>query len=242
MALRNLLRPPKSCICSISALRKLTQHAEKFSSPLSASDSLLDGLPRGPPGPKSQEVFDRELKYGAHNYGPIPVALAKGEGVFVWDVEGKKYYDFLSGYSALNQGHRHPRIIQTLKEQADKLTLCSRAFYSDALGEFEEFATKLFGYEKLLPMNSGAEAAETAIKLARRWGYDKKGIPANQAKIVFAVGNFMGRTIAAVSASCDPESYTGYGPYVPKFETVEFDNVDELEVQYYTLIFSYVCP
>lgn len=175
-------------------------------------------------------IFERENKYGAHNYAPLPVALCRGEGVFVWDVEGKRYFDFLSGYSALNQGHRHPRIIKALKEQADKLTLTSRAFYNDALGEFEEYATNLFGYNKLLPMNSGVEAAETSVKLARRWAYDVKGVPHNQAKVVFAVGNFWGRSIAAVSSSTDPESYEGYGPFVPNFETVEYDNLVELEV------------
>ena len=221
-------------LCSISPLRKFTKPAE---SPAVAHE--IDSSP-GPPGPKSQEVFDREYKYGAHNYAPVPVALAKGEGVFVWDVDGKKYYDFMSGYSALNQGHRHPRIIQTLKDQADRLTLTSRAFYNDALGEFEEYTTKLFGYNKLLPMNTGVEASETAIKLARRWGYDVKGIPPYQAKVVFAAGNFMGRTIAAVSASTDPESYTGYGPFVPNFETVEFDNLAELAVSV-CIVLLHVC-
>lgn len=185
----------------------------------------------GPPGDKSQAVFDREAKYGAHNYAPLPVALAKGEGVFVWDVEGKKYYDFMSGYSSLNQGHRHPKIIQALKEQADLLTLTSRAFYNDVLGEFEEYTTKLFGYDKLLPMNTGVEAAETAVKLARRWAYDVKGVPRYQAKVVFAENNFWGRSIAAVSGSTDPESYGGYGPFVPGFQAIEFDNLSELEVR-----------
>ena len=187
----------------------------------------------GPPGEKSQAIFDREAKYGAHNYAPLPVALAKGEGVFVWDIEGKKYFDFMSGYSSLNQGHRHPKITQALKDQADTLTLTSRAFYNDALGEFEEYATKLFGYDKLLPMNTGVEASETAVKLARRWAYDVKGVPRYQAKVVFAAGNFMGRSIAAVSASTDPESYGGYGPFVPGFEAIEFDNLQELEVRKY---------
>ncbi len=187
----------------------------------------------GPPGPKSKAILEKENKYGAHNYHPLPVAICKGEGVYVWDVEGKRYFDFLSGYSSLNQGHRHPRIIKVLKEQVDKLTLTSRAFYNDALGEFEEYATKLFGYDKLLPMNSGVEAAETAVKLARRWAYDVKGVPKNQATVVFAEGNFWGRSIAAVSASTDPESYEGYGPFVPNFVTVEFDNLTQLEVRYY---------
>lgn len=182
------------------------------------------------PSPKSEAIIDRELKFGAHNYAPLPVALCRGEGVFVWDADGKRYFDFLSGYSALNQGHRHPRIIQALKEQADKLTLTSRAFYNDVLGEFEEYATALFGYDKLLPMNSGVEAAETSVKLARRWAYDVKGVPYDQATVVFARGNFWGRSIGAISASTDPESYGGYGPFVPNFVNVEYDNLEELEV------------
>ena len=177
-----------------------------------------------------QVVFDRESKFGAHNYAPIPVALSRGEGVFVWDVEGRKYFDFLSGYSSLNQGHRHPRIIKVLKQQLDQLTLTSRAFYNDALGEYEEYVTKLFAYDKLLPMNTGTEATETAMKLARRWGYDVKGIPQNQAKLVFAEGNFHGRSIAAVTASTDPESYGGYGPFVSNFLTIPFDDLAALEV------------
>lgn len=224
------------CVSS-RACRVLTISVRRWSSGLaSASENRkpinteISSTP-GPPGGKSQAVFDREAKYGAHNYAPVPVALAKGEGVFVWDVEGKKYYDFMSGYSSLNQGHRHPKIIQALKEQSDTLTLTSRAFYNDVLGEFEEYATKLFGYDKLLPMNTGVEAAETSIKLARRWAYDVKGVPRYQAKVVFAAGNFLGRSIAAVSASTDPESYGGYGPFVPGFQAIEFDNLDELEVK-----------
>ena len=178
----------------------------------------------------SQVVFDREAKFGAHNYAPIPVALSRGEGVFVWDVEGRRYFDFLSGYSSLNQGHRHPRIIKALKEQLDQLTLTSRAFYNDALGEYEEYATKLFAYDKLLPMNTGTEATETAMKLARRWGYDVKGIPQNQATLVVAEGNFHGRSIASVTASTDPESYSGYGPFLSHFLTIPFDDLAALEV------------
>lgn len=181
-------------------------------------------------GAKSEAIFQREDRYGAHNYAPLPVALCKGEGIFVWDVEGNRYYDFLSGYSALNQGHRHPRIVRVLKEQVDKLTLTSRAFYNDALGEFEEYTTKLFGYDKLLPMNTGVEGAETAVKLARRWAYDVKGVPSNQATVVFAEGNFWGRSIAAVSSSTDPECSGGFGPFVPNFLTVEYDNLQKLEV------------
>lgn len=208
---------------------RILSHSARQLSSVQALSNEVTTTP-GPPGAKSQAIFDREEKYGAHNYAPLPVALSRGEGVFVWDVEGKWYYDFMSGYSALNQGHRHPRIIQALKDQADRLTLTSRAFYNDVLGEFEEYTTKLFGYDKLLPMNTGVEASETAIKLARRWAYDVKGVPRYQAKVVFAANNFMGRSIAAVSASTDPESYGGYGPFVPGFEAIEFDNVAELEV------------
>ena len=145
----------------------------------------------------SAEYIELEDKYGAHNYHPLPVVLARGEGVFVWDVEGKKYYDFLSSYSAVNQGHCHPKIVEALKEQADTLTLTSRAFHNDVLGQYEEFVTKLFGYDKVLPMNTGVEGGETANKLARKWGYMKKGIEKNKARIIFAKGNFWGRTLAA---------------------------------------------
>ena len=178
----------------------------------------------------SEAVFERETKYGAHNYQPLRVALCRGSGVFVWDVEGRRYFDFLSGYSALNQGHAHPKIVATLTEQAAKLTLTSRAFYNDALGEFAKYAAELFGYDKLLPMNTGAEGVETAVKLARRWGYDVKGIPENQAKVVFAEGNFHGRTMLAISASDDPESFSGYGPFVPNLISTPYDNLDTLEV------------
>lgn len=177
-----------------------------------------------------QMVFDREDKYGAHNYHPLPVALSKGEGVFVWDVEGKRYYDFLSAYSAVNQGHCHPKIVEALVKQSHVLALTSRAFYSDVLGEYEEFVTDLFGYQKVLPMNTGVEGGETACKLARRWGYDVKGIAENQAKIVFAENNFWGRTMSAVSASTDPDSYKGFGPFMPGFELVPYNNVAALEV------------
>ncbi|EZA51382.1 ornithine aminotransferase, mitochondrial [Ooceraea biroi] len=177
----------------------------------------------------SQQVFDRESKYGAHNYHPLPVALCKGEGVFVWDVEGKKYYDFLSAYSAVNQGHCHPRIYKALVEQAKILTLTSRAFYSDILGGFEEYITKLFGYDKWLPMNTGVEGGETACKLARKWGYTRKNIPRYQAKIIFAEGNFWGRTLSAVSSSTDPSSYDGFGPFMPGFELVPYDDLAALE-------------
>ena len=170
-----------------------------------------------------------EYKYGAHNYHPIPVVIEKGEGVFLYDVDGKKYYDFLSGYSAVNQGHCHPAIIKTLQEQASKLTLTSRAFHNNLLGEYEKYITSYFGYDKVLPMNTGVEGGETAIKLARRWGYNVKGIPENQAKVVFAEGNFWGRTLAAISSSTDPSSYQGFGPYMPGFGLVPYNDLIALE-------------
>ncbi|XP_046562092.1 ornithine aminotransferase, mitochondrial-like [Haliotis rubra] len=180
-------------------------------------------------GPKSQAIFEREAKYGAHNYGPLPVAFSRGEGVFVWDVEGNKYYDFLRAYSAVNQGHCHPKIVKALKDQADILTLSSRAFYNDCLGEYEEFITKLFKYDKVLPMNTGVEGGETACKLARKWAYLVKGVPNNQARIIFAAGNFWGRTLAAVSSSTDPDCYNGYGPYMPGLSIVNYDDISALE-------------
>ncbi|HMV08021.1 MAG TPA: ornithine--oxo-acid transaminase [Cyclobacteriaceae bacterium] len=177
----------------------------------------------------SQAAIDLEEKYGAHNYHPLPVVLHKGEGVFLWDVEGKRYFDFLSAYSAVNQGHCHPRIIHRLIEQAKELTLTSRAFYNDKLGVAEKFVCDLFGYQKALFMNSGAEANETAIKLARKWGYTKKNIPDNQAVIVAASKNFHGRTTTIISASTDPSSRKGFGPFMPGFEIVEYDNEAALE-------------
>ncbi|XP_014203582.2 ornithine aminotransferase, mitochondrial-like [Copidosoma floridanum] len=177
----------------------------------------------------SREVFERESKYGAHNYHPLDVALTRASGVFMWDCENKRYYDFLSAYSAVNQGHCHPRIVNALREQAGKLGLTSRAFYSDVLGEFEEFITRLFKYDKWLPMNTGVEGGDTACKLARRWGYDVKGIPRYKAKIVFAEGNFWGRSLAAISTSTDPSSYAGFGPYMPGFKTVPYNDVEALE-------------
>ncbi len=177
----------------------------------------------------AKEYMEREERYGAHNYHPLPVVLEKGEGPYLWDVEGKQYYDFLSAYSAVNQGHRHPRIIKALKEQADKLTLTSRAFYNNVLGEFEEYATKLFGYDKLLPMNTGAEAVETALKLARKWAYKVKGIPENQAKIITCENNFHGRTITIISFSTDPTAKNEYGPYTPGFITIPYNDLNALE-------------
>lgn len=177
----------------------------------------------------SEAMMSLEAKYGAHNYHPLPVVLDRGEGVFVWDVDGKQYFDFLSAYSAVNQGHCHPKIISALVQQASKLTLTSRAFYNDCLGEYEKFVTSFFGYDKVLPMNTGVEAVETAIKLTRRWGYDVKGIPANEAKIVFVENNFHGRTISSISASTDPSSYGGFGPLVPGYVIVPYNNLQALE-------------
>uniref|UniRef100_A0A668AP17 Ornithine aminotransferase n=1 Tax=Myripristis murdjan TaxID=586833 RepID=A0A668AP17_9TELE len=177
----------------------------------------------------SEEVYAREDKYGAHNYHPLPVALERGEGLYVWDVDGNRYYDFLSAYSAVNQGHCHPKIIAALNAQASKLTLTSRAFFNDVLGVYEEYVTKLFGYDKVLPMNTGVEGGETACKLARKWAYNVKGVPKNQAKIIFAEGNFWGRTMAAISSSTDPSSYEGFGPYMPGFELVPYNDVPALE-------------
>jgi ornithine--oxo-acid transaminase len=173
--------------------------------------------------------FALEDKHGAHNYHPLPVVLEKGDGVYVYDVEGKKYFDFLSGYSAVNQGHCHPKIVDSFIRQASRLTLTSRAFYNNKLGEFEEYITKLFGYNKVLPMNTGVEAVETAIKLCRRWGYDVKGIPADKAKIVVCENNFHGRTSAVISFSSDPSSYTGFGPLMPGFVIIPYNDIEALE-------------
>ncbi len=177
----------------------------------------------------SHDYMEREEKYGAHNYHPLPVVLESGEGVFVYDVEGKRYFDFLSAYSAVNQGHCHPVIINALTEQAKKLTLTSRAFFNSVLGEYEEYVTKYFGYDKVLPMNSGAEADETAIKLTRKWAYKVKGIPANQAKIIVCAENFHGRTTTIVSFSTDPQSYADFGPFTPGFEVIPYNDIPALE-------------
>jgi ornithine--oxo-acid transaminase len=170
-----------------------------------------------------------EEKYGAHNYHPLPVVIERGQGVYLYDVEGKQYFDFLSGYSAVNQGHCHPAIIKAMTEQASKLTLTSRAFFNNQLGEYEQFITSYFGYDKVLPMNTGVEAGETAIKLARRWAYEKKGVAANEAVILFPEGNFWGRTIAAISSSSDPSSYQNFGPFVPGFKQIPYNDIDALE-------------
>ena len=177
----------------------------------------------------TQYFIDLEEKHGAHNYHPLPVVLSKGEGVFLWDVEGKRYYDFLSGYSAVNQGHCHPVIIDALIEQAQKLTLTSRAFHSDLLGEYEKFITAYFGYDKVLPMNTGVEAVETAIKLARHWGYRVKGIPNNEAKIIVCKENFHGRTTGVISFSSDPAAYKDFGPYLPGFIQIPFNDLAALK-------------
>ena len=177
----------------------------------------------------SKEAIALEEKYGAQNYHPLPVVLSKGEGVHVWDVEGNKYYDFLSAYSAVNQGHCHPKIINALKSQAEKLTLTSRAFYNDMLGKYEKYITEYFGFDKVLPMNTGAEAVETAIKLARKWGYEKKGIHANQAKIVVCQNNFHGRTITIISASNDPVATENFGPFTPGIVSIRYNDIYALQ-------------
>tara|TARA_A200000113_G_scaffold22240_1_gene19180 strand:- start:55 stop:1281 length:1227 start_codon:yes stop_codon:yes gene_type:complete len=179
----------------------------------------------------SQELIEIEEKYGAHNYHPLPVVLSKGEGVHIWDVEGMQYFDFLSAYSAVNQGHCHPKIIKALTDQASTLTLTSRAFHNDILGQYEKFITDLFGYDKVLPMNTGVEGGETANKLARKWGYMKKGITENKARIIFAKGNFWGRTLAAISSSDDPTSYKGFGPFMPGYDLIPYNNLDALETE-----------
>lgn len=178
---------------------------------------------------RSKEFIEMEHRYGAHNYHPLPVVLNRGEGAFVWDVEGKRYFDFLSAYSAVNQGHCHPKIVAALCEQAHKLTLTSRAFYNDCLAPYEKYVTEYFGYDKVLPMNTGAEADETALKLARRWGYKVKGIPENEAIIVCCEGNFHGRTISIVSMSTDPDSYGQFGPFTPGFIKIPYNNTKALE-------------
>ncbi len=178
---------------------------------------------------KTAHAIELEHRYGAHNYHPLPVVLNRGEGVYVWDVEGKKYFDFLSAYSAVNQGHCHPRIINALTEQAKQFTLSSRAFYNELLGEYEAYITKFFGYDKVLPMNTGVEAVETALKLCRKWAYEVKGVAENKAKIIVAEGNFHGRTTGVISFSSDPDSTTGFGPYMPGYVTIPYDDIAALE-------------
>ena len=179
--------------------------------------------------PNTQRYLDLEEKYGAHNYHPLPVVLKKGQGVYVWDVDDKRYYDFLSGYSAVNQGHCHPTIINALTEQAQQLTLTSRAFHSNLLGEYEAFISSYFGYDKILPMNTGVEAVETALKLSRKWGYEVKGIPDNQARILVCDGNFHGRTTGVISFSNDPDSTGGFGPYMPGYTIVPYNDLETLK-------------
>jgi ornithine--oxo-acid transaminase len=183
----------------------------------------------GAPQLSSEQAIELESRHGAHNYHPLPVVLTRGEGVHVWDAEGRRYYDFLSAYSAVNQGHGHPRIVAALTEQARTLALTSRAFYNDCLGPYEKYVTELFGFDMVLPMNSGAEAVETALKLARKWAYTKKGVPAGRAKIVACEGNFHGRTITIVSASTDPDCRDGFGPYTPGIVTIPYDDTGALE-------------
>lgn len=178
---------------------------------------------------KTHEFLEKEANFGAHNYHPIPVVLTRGEGVHVWDVDGKRYFDFLSGYSAINQGHRHPKIMEAFIEQSQKLTLTSRAFHSDQLGIYAEYVTKYFGYDKVLPMNTGVEAVETALKLARRWGYEVKGISANKAKIIVCENNFHGRTINVISFSTDPDSKKDFGPFVPGYEVIPYNDIQALK-------------
>lgn len=198
-----------------------------------ASSAVAHSQHQPQPGALSSPAayIEREEAHNAHNYHPLPVVLCRGQGVHVWDVEGKRYYDFLSAYSAVNQGHCHPRIIAALVEQASKLTLTSRAFYNDALGVYAEYATSLFGYDRLLPMNTGVEGGETAIKLARRWGYDVKGIPDGKARVLFAKNNFWGRTLSAVSSSTDPSSYAGFGPFMPGFSCIAYGDAEALRVE-----------
>ncbi|MDG1681635.1 MAG: ornithine--oxo-acid transaminase [Flavobacteriaceae bacterium] len=177
----------------------------------------------------SEKAIEIENEFGAHNYHPLPVVLNKGEGVHVWDLEGKKYYDFLSAYSAVNQGHCHPKIIQALVDQSSKLTLTSRAFHNDVLGQYEKFITSFFGYDKVLPMNTGVEGGETAVKLARKWGYEVKKIAKDRAKIIFVEGNFWGRTLGAISSSTDPSSTSGFGPFMPGYEIIPYNDIDALK-------------
>ena len=177
----------------------------------------------------SKFFFDVEHKYGAHNYKPLPVVLSRGEGIYLWDIHNKKYFDFLSAYSAVNQGHCNPKILEALNIQAKKLTLTSRAFYNDVLGDYEKYITNIFKYDKVLPMNTGVEGGETAIKLARKWGYLIKKIPKNKARVVFATGNFWGRTLAAISSSDDPLSYSDFGPYMPGYDIIPYNDLNSLE-------------
>ena len=177
----------------------------------------------------SKNLIDLEYKYGAHNYHPLPVVLKKGSGIYIWDVEGKKYFDFLSAYSAVNQGHCHPEIISALVSQSQQLTLTSRAFHNNILGQYEKFVAEFFGYDKVLPMNTGVEGGETAVKLARKWAYEVKKVPKNAAKIIFVEGNFWGRTLGAISSSTDPSSTNGFGPFMPGYEIIPYNDINALK-------------
>ena len=215
--------------CASRGLKRLVKQPSRLSpcrfvSSTGAGGEASDGQRR-----TGEEMIALEALYGAHNYHPLPVVLDRGEGVFMYDVDGKRYFDFLSAYSAVNQGHCHPRITAALVEQSSRLSLTSRAFHNSVLGEYEEYVTRLFQYDKVLPMNTGVEGGETAVKLCRKWGYRVKGIPENQAKVVFMEGNFWGRTLAAISSSTDEESYGGFGPYIPGFSLCPYNDADALE-------------
>ncbi|CAF0747551.1 unnamed protein product [Brachionus calyciflorus] len=227
MLSKNLVKNASSLVSR--SIQQRNASSTKLTSAAASAKQAKDDSKSSKIGAQSQAIFDREDKYGAHNYHPLPVAIDKAKGIFMWDVEGNKYFDFLSAYSAVNQGHCHPRIIQTLKEQADKVTLTSRAFYNTVLGEFEEYLCKLLGFDKVLPMNTGVEAGETSIKLARKWAYQVKGVPKNQAVVLFAAENFWGRTLSAVSSSTDPSCYEGFGPYMPNFKIVPYNDLKALE-------------
>lgn len=222
VALRTTLR--RSAVAASAGKRASARNATR------SFASLLDEL--DDVSPAAAECIRLEDKHGAHNYHPLPVVLAKGKGTKVWDIDGTEYFDFLSAYSAVNQGHCHPKIIGALVEQAQNLTLTSRAFHNDALGKYVEFVTDYFGYDRVLPMNTGVEGGETAIKLARRWAYDVKGVPENKARVLFAGNNFWGRTLAAISSSSDPTAFKGFGPYMPGFSSVRYNNLAELEVEF----------
>mmetsp|Transcript_1960 Transcript_1960/g.4523 ORF Transcript_1960/g.4523 Transcript_1960/m.4523 type:complete len:452 (-) Transcript_1960:439-1794(-) len=212
--------------------RRLLQKSSAPVDSSTAARAFSAAVQEPPISDLSQSYIDLEEKYGAHNYHPLPVVLSKGEGTRVWDVDGNKYFDFLSAYSAVNQGHCHPKITNALIEQAKKITLTSRAFHNDCLGHYSEFITSYFGFDRVLPMNTGVEGGETAIKLARRWAYDVKGVPTDKARVIFAGNNFWGRTLAAVSSSSDPTAYTGFGPYMPGFSIVTYNNLEELEAEF----------
>jgi ornithine--oxo-acid transaminase len=222
MSLRSSIQLSRHLLRKSSTPRASAATTRAFSA--AAEESPISSL--------SQSYIDLEEKYGANNYHPLPVVLTKGVGTRVWDVDGNKYFDFLSAYSAVNQGHCHPKIIDALVEQAHKMTLTSRAFHNDCLGHYVEFMTDYFGYDRILPMNTGVEGGETAIKLARRWAYDVKGVPKDQARVIFAGNNFWGRTLAAISSSSDPTAYTGFGPYMPGFSSVKYNDLQELEAEF----------